>query len=115
MSWSLFKDNVAVVTKCLFFTICAFFFGKNAFQAWLVHESGITTTTTTIEPVPAIGKVIHPKYCKNSNESCIFFCFWADLAVRILRKKLLEKMILAFKNGVKSIQTAGYNGARTVA
>ena len=65
MSLSLFKDNVAVVTKCLFFTICAFFFGKNAFQAWLVHESGITTTTTTIEPVPAIGKVIHPKYCKN--------------------------------------------------
>ena len=66
MSWSLFKDNVAVVTKCLFFTICAFFFGKNAFQAWLVHESGITTTTTTIEPVPAEGKVIHHKYCKNS-------------------------------------------------
>ena len=23
-------------------------------------------------------------------------------------------MVLAFKNGVKSIQTAGYNGARTV-
>ena len=69
MSWSLFKDNVAVVTKCLFFTICAFFFGKNAFQAWLVHESGLTTTTTTIEPVPAVGKVINPKYYKNSNES----------------------------------------------
>ena len=110
MSWSLFKDNVAVVTKCLFFTICAFFFGKNAFQAWLVHESGITTTTTTIEPVPAIGKVIHPKYCKNSNESCIFF-----VSGQILRKKLLENMFLAFKNGVKSIQTVSYNGARTVA
>ena len=34
--------------------------------------------------------------------------------VRILRKKLLKKAFLAFKNGVKSIQTAGYNGARTV-
>ena len=35
--------------------------------------------------------------------------------VRILRKKLLKKNILAFKNGVKSIQTASYNGPRTVA
>ena len=34
--------------------------------------------------------------------------------VRILQKKLLEKTFLPFKNGVKSIQTAGYNGAHTV-
>ena len=33
---------------------------------------------------------------------------------RILWKKPLKKTFLAFKNGVKSIQTAGYNGARTV-
>jgi hypothetical protein len=33
---------------------------------------------------------------------------------RILRKKSLEKMFLHFKKWVKSIQTAGYNGARTV-
>ena len=32
----------------------------------------------------------------------------------MLRKKLLKKTFLAFKNGVKSIQTAGYNDARTV-
>ena len=31
-----------------------------------------------------------------------------------LRKKLLKKRFLAFNNGVKSIQTVGYNGARTV-
>ena len=29
-------------------------------------------------------------------------------------KKAFEKMFLAFKNGVKSIQTAGDNGARTL-
>ena len=34
--------------------------------------------------------------------------------VRILRKKLLKKTFLSFKNGVKSIQTAGYNGAHMV-
>ena len=33
---------------------------------------------------------------------------------RILRKKALEKTFLNFKKWVKSIQTAGYNGARTV-
>ena len=33
---------------------------------------------------------------------------------RILRKKPLEKTFLEFKKWVKSIQTAGYNGARTV-
>ena len=33
---------------------------------------------------------------------------------RILRKKPLEKTFLNFKKWVKSIQTAGYNGARTV-
>ena len=32
---------------------------------------------------------------------------------RILRKKLLEKTFLDFKKWVKSIQTGGYNGART--
>ena len=34
--------------------------------------------------------------------------------VRFLRKKPLEKQFLDFKKWVKSIQTAGYNGARTV-
>ena len=34
--------------------------------------------------------------------------------VKMLRRKLLKKMFWAFKYGVKSIQTAGYNGARTV-
>ena len=33
---------------------------------------------------------------------------------RILRKKPLQKTFLNFKKWVKSIQTAGYNGARTV-
>ena len=33
---------------------------------------------------------------------------------RILIKKPLEKTFLDFKKWVKSIQTAGYNGARTV-
>ena len=33
---------------------------------------------------------------------------------RILRKKPLEKTLLDFKKWVKSIQTAGYHGARTV-
>ena len=33
---------------------------------------------------------------------------------RILRKKPLEKTFFYFKKWVKSIQTAGYNGARTV-
>ena len=33
---------------------------------------------------------------------------------RILRKKLLEKTFLDFKKWVKTIQTAGYNDARTV-
>ena len=32
----------------------------------------------------------------------------------MLRKKPLEKSFLDFKKWVKSIQTAGYNGARTV-
>ena len=34
--------------------------------------------------------------------------------VRILRKKPLEKTFLDFKKWFKSIQTAGYNGARTL-
>ena len=34
--------------------------------------------------------------------------------VRILRKMLPKKTFLVFKNGVTSIQTAGYNGVRTV-
>ena len=34
--------------------------------------------------------------------------------VRILQKKILKQMFLALENGVKSIQTAGFNGARTV-
>ena len=33
---------------------------------------------------------------------------------RILRKKTFEKTFLDFKKWVKSIQTKGYNGARTV-
>ena len=33
---------------------------------------------------------------------------------KILRKKPLEKTFLDFKKWVKNIQTAGYNGARTV-
>ena len=33
---------------------------------------------------------------------------------RILWKYLLENKETVFKNGVKNIQTAGYNGARTV-
>ena len=33
---------------------------------------------------------------------------------RILRKKLLKKTFLTFQNGVKNIQTAGYNGVHTV-
>ena len=33
---------------------------------------------------------------------------------RILRKKLLKKLFLDFKKWVKNMQTAGYNGARTV-
>ena len=33
---------------------------------------------------------------------------------RILRKKLLNKSFLTFKKWVEKIQTAGYNGARTV-
>ena len=36
------------------------------------------------------------------------------LKARILRIKALEKTFLDFKKWVKSIQTAGYNGARTV-
>ena len=31
-----------------------------------------------------------------------------------VQKKLLKKTFLAFQNGVKNIQTAGYNGAHTV-
>ena len=34
--------------------------------------------------------------------------------VRIIQEKLLKWTFLAFKNGKKSIQNAGYNGARTV-
>ena len=34
--------------------------------------------------------------------------------VRILRKMFLKKTFLAFKNGVKSVPTAGYNGVRKV-
>ena len=34
--------------------------------------------------------------------------------VRNLRKKLLKNLFLTFQNGVKSIQTAGYNGKPTV-
>ena len=33
---------------------------------------------------------------------------------RIFWKKLLENKELVFKNGVKNIQAAAYNGARTV-
>ena len=43
-------------------------------------------------------------------------CFWILTVhkARILRKKPFEKTFLDFKKWVKNIQTAGYNGARTV-
>ena len=44
------------------------------------------------------------------NHSCILTIHKAG----ILRKKPLEKTSVDFRKWVKSIQTAGYNGARTV-
>ena len=55
-------------------------------------------------------------YARHYNPLLIWNCSWILTIhkVRILQKKLLKKTFLAFKNGVKSIQTAGYNGVRTV-
>ena len=55
-------------------------------------------------------------YAGHQNPLLIINCSWILTVhkIRIFRKKLLKKTFLAFKNGVKSIQTVGYNGARTV-
>jgi hypothetical protein len=55
-------------------------------------------------------------YARHYNPLLIWNLSWILTIhkVRILQKKLLKKPFLAFKNGVKSIQTAGYNGAHTV-
>ena len=68
----------------------------------------------------SIKKISAPKlvlpYARHYNPLLIWNRSWILTIhkVRILQKKLLKKTFLAFKNGVKSIQTAGYNGARTV-
>ena len=63
-----------------------------------------------------VKKRTDPPYACHHNPLLIINRFWI-LSVhkaRILRKKTLEKTFLDFKKWVKSIQTAGYNGARTV-
>ena len=55
-------------------------------------------------------------YACHCNPLLILNCSWI-LTIhnsRILQKKLLKNPFLTFKNGVKNIQTAGYNGAGTV-
>ena len=64
-----------------------------------------------------IGSSLHTPYICHYNLLLIRNHSWILLTIhkaRILRKKPLEKMFLYFKKWVKSIQTAGYNGARTV-
>ena len=64
-----------------------------------------------------IGLVITNKYkIFIYRTRAIINCSWILTIhkARILRKKNLIKMFLDFKKWVKSIQTAGYNGARTV-
>ena len=58
----------------------------------------------------------HVPYERHHNPLLIINRSWILTVhkVRILWKKLLKKTFLAFQNGVKNIQTAGYNGARTV-
>ena len=69
------------------------------------------------------GWELHPKpkcldipYARHYNPLLIRNRSWILTIhkARILRKKPLEKTFLDFKKWVKSIQTAGYNGARTV-
>ena len=47
----------------------------------------------------------------NYTESCAIIMGSEEFGIR---KKTLEKTFLDFKKWVKSIQTVGYNGARTV-
>ena len=56
---------------------------------------------------------IYIPYARHYNPLLIWNRSWI-LTVKILRKKLFKKIFLAFKNGVKSIQTSGYNDTRTV-
>ena len=60
--------------------------------------------------------VFFHKYPLHYNLLLIWNRSWTQTVheVWILRKKLLQITFLAFKNGVKSIQTADYNGTRAV-
>ena len=61
-------------------------------------------------------KCVHLPYARHYSPLLIWNCSWILTIhkARILRKKPLEKTFLEFKKWVKSIQTMGYNGARTV-
>ena len=52
------KTKVGIIIKCLIFSICAYFFGKSAYKAWLVFDSGLSTNTNTIEPVSELGLLL---------------------------------------------------------
>ena len=59
---------------------------------------------------------VHIPYARHYNPLLIRNRSWILTIhkAKILRKKPLEKTFLGFKKWVKRIQTAGYNGARTV-
>jgi hypothetical protein len=73
---------------------------------------------TNTSSKPKKGSIIFKNipYARHHNPLCIRNRSWILTIhkARILRKKPLEKTFLAFKKWVKSIQTAGYNGTRTV-
>ena len=79
-----------------------------------------------VKTLPATIKKMEKLFFSNQNMKnsphgpsdllLVLNCSWilTRNKVRNLRKKLLKNLFLTFQNGVKSIQTAGYNGKPTV-
>jgi hypothetical protein len=76
----------------------------------ILHNWLSTTSVLKIDPADNIPYARHHNPLLIRNRSWILTIHKA----RIFRKKVLEKTYLDFKKWAKSIQTAGYNGARTV-
>ena len=105
---SIFKTITSIIgryTEEIFATLIAFIFIFNAFKnmSQIGHDNKFAPTTMSI----SCG--CHIPYARHYNPLLIRNRSWILTVhkVRILRKKLLKKCFWVFKNGVKSIQTAG--------
>ena len=121
--WLLFHYNILIPRKCPRKTLFQFTVSPSLLLIISAHGSLAYKSGQPITKIDKLdqkgGKVKNHyiPYARHCNLLLIRNRSWILTihTARILRKKTLEKMFLDFKKWVKSIQTAGCNGACTVA